>query len=50
MNITLTKEQAKIIATAIRPQIKVYIEANREKYEKFLKQWEFEHGEAVTES
>ena len=32
----LSKEQAEIIAAAIRPQIKSYINANREKYEAFL--------------
>ncbi len=30
------KEAAKTIAVAIRPQIKAYVEANREKFEAFL--------------
>ena len=33
---TITNEQAKILAAAIRPQVKAYIEANRERYEAFL--------------
>ena len=35
-SIILNKEQVQIIAAAIRPQIKSYINANREKYELFL--------------
>ena len=34
---SISIEQAKIIASAIRPQIRAYIEMNREKYENFLK-------------
>jgi len=35
--ITLSKDQAQIFAAAIRPQIKAYIEKNREKYEAWVK-------------
>ena len=37
MRVTLNKEQAAIIASAIRPQIRAYIIANCEKYEAFLR-------------
>jgi len=33
----LSKDQAQIFAAAIRPQIKTYIEENREKYEAWVK-------------
>ena len=34
---TISKEQAHIVAVAIRPQIKAYIRQNRAKYEAWLK-------------
>jgi len=32
----LSKDQAQVFAAAIRPQIKAYIEENREKYEAWV--------------
>ena len=40
--LTVSKEQAQIFAAAIRPQIREYIENNREKYEAWL-QAEYEN-------
>ncbi len=34
---TISKQAAQTIAAAIRPQIRAYIDANRAKYEAFLK-------------
>jgi hypothetical protein len=43
----LTDEQAAMIAAAILPDIRAYIDAHREEYEEFLKGWNERHGEAV---
>ena len=37
MKVSLTKEQSAIIAAHIRPQIKAFIEANKDKYLEWLK-------------
>ena len=35
--IVISADSARIIAAAVRPQIKAYIEQNRDKYEAFLR-------------
>lgn len=37
--VKLSEEQARMIAAAILPDIRAYVDANRERYEEFLKQW-----------
>jgi len=47
--VTLSDEQATMIAAVILPDIRAYIDAHRKEYEEFLERWNGRQTEAVSD-